>query len=168
MNIWLWLLPETQRLAFWVRIPTVSDVCHRGCAYTVLKTVQRPEVCSAVCGTVHCKEPLGSFDEMRSWTRFGLPSVSKLPRLCRKRRWVIFTHSLTHYKSANYMYVIISPIFPLVSFFMTTYLYSFLLLTTIWKMLCIFLEFTYSNTRLRPLASVSFCLLHLIYLFICF
>ena len=44
---------ETQRYS--VRIPDGSDVCHRGCAYrpTVLQTVQRLEVCSAVCGTVY-------------------------------------------------------------------------------------------------------------------
>ena len=35
-----------------------SDVCHRGCAHTVLLTVQRAEVYSAVYGTVHYKEPL--------------------------------------------------------------------------------------------------------------
>ena len=39
-----------------------SDICHRGCAYTVLQTVQRPGVCSAAYGTVHYKEPLKSFE----------------------------------------------------------------------------------------------------------
>ena len=43
-SIRLWL--ETQ--SYWVRIPVELDVCHRGCAYTVLQTVQRAGVCSAV------------------------------------------------------------------------------------------------------------------------
>ena len=30
--------------------PGKSDVCYRGCAYTLLQTVQRPAVCSAVYG----------------------------------------------------------------------------------------------------------------------
>ena len=34
----------------------------RGCAYTVLKTVQRHGVYSAAYGTVHYKEPLKSFE----------------------------------------------------------------------------------------------------------
>ena len=34
-------------------IPAGSDVYHRGCAYTVLQTVRRAGVCSAVYGTVH-------------------------------------------------------------------------------------------------------------------
>ena len=37
------------------------DNCHRGCAYTVIQTVQRLGVYSAVYGTVHYKEPLKSF-----------------------------------------------------------------------------------------------------------
>ena len=32
--------------------PAGSDVCRGGCAYTVLQTVQRHGVCSAVYGTV--------------------------------------------------------------------------------------------------------------------
>ena len=36
-------------------------MCHRGCAYTVLQTVQRHGVYSAAYGTVHYKEPLKSF-----------------------------------------------------------------------------------------------------------
>ena len=41
-----------------VRIPagSDSDVCHRGCAYTVLQTVQRPGVCIVVHGTVRYKK----------------------------------------------------------------------------------------------------------------
>ena len=30
------------------------DICHRGCAYTILQTVQRPGMCSVVYGTVQC------------------------------------------------------------------------------------------------------------------
>ena len=41
------------------------DARHRVCAYTVLQTVQRPGVCSAVCCAVHYKEPLKSFDISR-------------------------------------------------------------------------------------------------------
>ena len=37
-SVQLWL--ETQR--YWFRIPAGSDVCHQGCAYTVLQTVQMP------------------------------------------------------------------------------------------------------------------------------
>ena len=29
------------------------DVCHQGCAYAGLQTVQKPVVCSVVYGTVH-------------------------------------------------------------------------------------------------------------------
>ena len=43
-----------------------SDVCHRGCACTVLQTVQRHGVCSDVYGTVHYKEPLKLFDKSRA------------------------------------------------------------------------------------------------------
>ena len=50
---------------YWVRIPVEWDVRHRVCAYTVFQTVQRAGVCSAVCGTVHYKEPLKSFDKSR-------------------------------------------------------------------------------------------------------
>ena len=39
---------------------------HRGCAYTVLQTVQMPGECSAIYGTVHYKEPLKSFDKSRA------------------------------------------------------------------------------------------------------
>ena len=38
------------------------DICHRGCAYTVLQTVQRPGMYSAAYGTVHYKKPLKSFE----------------------------------------------------------------------------------------------------------
>ena len=43
-----------------------SDLCHRGCAYTVLQTVQRNGVYSAVYGIVHLIEPLKSFDKSRA------------------------------------------------------------------------------------------------------
>ena len=41
---------------------SVPDICHRGCAYTVLQTAQRPGLYSAAYGTVHYKEPLKSFE----------------------------------------------------------------------------------------------------------
>ena len=52
-----------------VQIPTGSDVCHWGCVFTVIQTVQRPGVYSAVYGTVHNKEPLKSFDKSREHSR---------------------------------------------------------------------------------------------------
>ena len=48
---------------YWVRILVGSNVCHRGCAYTVLQTVQRHGVRSDVYDTVHYKEPLKLFDK---------------------------------------------------------------------------------------------------------
>ena len=54
----LWLV--TWR--YQVRIPIGPDICHRGCAYTVLQTIQRPAVYSAAVGNVHYKEPLKSFE----------------------------------------------------------------------------------------------------------
>ena len=57
-----WL--ETQR--YWVRIPVGVDVCRRGCAHTVLQTVQRPAVCCAGYGSVHDKEPFKSLDNSRA------------------------------------------------------------------------------------------------------
>ena len=39
---------------------------HRGCAYTVLQTVQRYGLYSAVYGTVQYEEPLKSFDKSRA------------------------------------------------------------------------------------------------------
>ena len=76
-----------------VRIPIGTDICHSGCAYTVLQTVQRPEVYSTVYGTVHHKEPLKSFEIRVGYSPgFGLPSVAILPWLCRKRRKAIFIH----------------------------------------------------------------------------
>ena len=77
-----------------VRIPVGTDICHRGCAYTVLQTVQRHGVYSAAYGTVHYKEPLKSFEiRVGHSPGFGLPSVAILPWLCRKRRKAIFIHS---------------------------------------------------------------------------
>ena len=58
-------LPRTSLLwghfvtwGYQVRIPVRMDICHRGCAYTLLQTVQRHGVYSTVYGTVHYKEPL--------------------------------------------------------------------------------------------------------------
>ena len=44
------------------RIPVGADICRRGCAYTVLQTVQRHGVYRDDYGTVHYKEPLKSFE----------------------------------------------------------------------------------------------------------
>ena len=38
--------------------PAGSDVCHRSYTYTMLVTVQRPGVCSAVYGNVYYKKNL--------------------------------------------------------------------------------------------------------------
>ena len=63
-----------------VRIPVGQDICHRGCAYTVLKTVERPEVYSAAYSNVHYKEPLKSLKiRVEHSPSFGLPSVAILP-----------------------------------------------------------------------------------------
>ena len=66
-----------------VQIPVGTDICHRGCAYTVLQTVQRHGVYSAVYGTVHYKEPLNmlkSFEIRVGYSSgFGLTSVAILP-----------------------------------------------------------------------------------------
>ena len=63
-----------------VRIPVGTDICHRGCAYTVLQTVQRHGVYSAAYGTVHYKEPLKSFEiRVGHSLGFWLPSVAILP-----------------------------------------------------------------------------------------
>ena len=61
------------------RILVGTDICHRGCAYTVLQTVQRHGVYRAAYGTVHYEEPLKSFEiRVGHSTGFGLPSVAKL------------------------------------------------------------------------------------------
>ena len=60
-HVWAGPMPHSYRLGlvtwrYQVRISDGSDICHRGCAYTVLQTVQR-----AARGTVYYKEPLKSF-----------------------------------------------------------------------------------------------------------
>ena len=63
-----------------VRIPVGTDICHRGCAYTVLQIVQRNGVYSAAYGTVHYKEPFKSFEiRVVHSPGFGLPFVAILP-----------------------------------------------------------------------------------------
>ena len=63
-----------------VRIRVGTDICHRGCAYTVLQTAQRHGVYSAAYGIVHYKEPLKSFEiRVGHSPGFGLPSVAILP-----------------------------------------------------------------------------------------
>ena len=62
-----------------IRILVGPDICHRGCAYTVLQTVQRPAVYSADYGTVHYKELLKSFEiRVGHSANFGLSSVTIL------------------------------------------------------------------------------------------
>ena len=63
-----------------VRIPVGADICHRGCAYTVLQTVQRDRVYSAAYDTVHYKEPWKSFEiRVGHSPGFGLSFVAILP-----------------------------------------------------------------------------------------
>ena len=63
-----------------VRIPVRTDICHLGCAYAVFITVPSHGVYSAAYGTVHCKEPLKSFEiRVGHSPSFGLPSVAILP-----------------------------------------------------------------------------------------
>ena len=74
-SILFWL--ETQM--YWVRIPAGSDICHRGCAYSVyavLQTVQRDCVYNAIYDTVPNKEPWSG--SIRVWhsPEFCLPSVA--------------------------------------------------------------------------------------------
>ena len=69
------------------------DISHRGFAYTVLQTVQRYGVYSAAYGTVHYREPSKSFEiRVGHNPGFGLPPVTILPLLCRKRRTAIFIY----------------------------------------------------------------------------
>ena len=80
-----------------VRFLFGPDICHRGCAYTVLQTVQKNEVYSAVYGTLHYQETLKSFE-----IRVGQSPGSGLPCgdiasvcCCRKRRKAItYTYSV--------------------------------------------------------------------------
>ena len=64
-------------LRYQARIPVEPDICHRGCAYTVLQTVQIHGVYSAAYGTVCYEEPLKSFKiRVGHSPGFGLPSVA--------------------------------------------------------------------------------------------
>ena len=63
-----------------VRITGGTDICHRGCAYRVLQTVQMHGVYGAAYGTVHYKELLKSFEiRVGHSPGVGLPSVAILP-----------------------------------------------------------------------------------------
>ena len=74
------VLPGVVTWRYQARIPVGPDICHRGCAYTVLQTVQRPGAYSAAYGTVHYKEPLMSFEiRLGHSPGFGLSSVAILP-----------------------------------------------------------------------------------------
>ena len=73
------------------RIRVGPDIYHRGCAYTVLQTVQRPGLCSAAYGTVYYKESLTSFEiRVGHSPGFRLLSVAILPWLCRKQYSYIY------------------------------------------------------------------------------
>ena len=74
-SIRLWL--ETQK--YRVRIPAGSDICHRGCAYTVHTNVQMPEVYSVVYGTVPYKESFSHSIRVGRSPDFGFPSVAISP-----------------------------------------------------------------------------------------
>ena len=66
-------------LRYQVRIPVGPDICHRGCAFTVLQTVQRNGVYGAIYDTVHYREPLKSFEiRVGHSPGFDLPSVAIL------------------------------------------------------------------------------------------
>ena len=62
-----------------VRITSASDVCHRGCAYAVFLTVQKPGVCSAVYCIAHVENPPKLSERVGHSPEFGLPSVAILP-----------------------------------------------------------------------------------------
>ena len=59
--------------------PVGPDICHRGCAYTVIPTVRRYGVYSVVYGTLHYKEHLKSFEKRVGYSP-GLPDVAILPQ----------------------------------------------------------------------------------------
>ena len=66
----------------------------RGYAYTVLKTVQRHGVYSAVYGTVHFEKPLKSFEIREGHSPgFGLLSAAILPHCAESD---VKQYSLTH------------------------------------------------------------------------
>ena len=86
---------QTQR--YWVRIPVSSNVCHRSCAYTVLQTVQRPGMCSAVYGSVHYKEPLKTFDKSGACSRLRVSFCRDIAAMIvQKRKWHNIHHSPYH------------------------------------------------------------------------
>ena len=49
-----------------------SGICHRGCAYAVLRTVQRSGVCVAVYGTVQIQAVVLRFSPYTGCSRFYL------------------------------------------------------------------------------------------------
>ena len=77
--------------------PAGLDICHRGCAYAVLQTVQTKGLECAVLTMVLCtiKDPWIHSIRVGHSPGSGLPSVAILPCLCRERRNAIITHSLT-------------------------------------------------------------------------
>ena len=75
-SIWSWL--ETEM--YWIRIAVGSDVCHWGCASTVLQTGVSP----AVYGTVYNKEPLKSFDKSSTESRLRASFCRDIAMLVQK------------------------------------------------------------------------------------
>ena len=67
MLLWPALMAHSVRLWLETREVLGSNPGRVGCLlYARRQTVQRPGVCSAVCGTVHYEEPLKSFDKSRA------------------------------------------------------------------------------------------------------
>ena len=105
-SLWYWLamMAHSYRLglvtfSYQIRIPVGLDICHRGCGCTVLQTVQRHGVYSAVYGTVHYEKTLKSF-KIRVGHRpgFGLPCVAILPHCTESDvKQYSLTHSLYYY-----------------------------------------------------------------------
>ena len=83
-SVLLWL--ETER--YRVRISAGWDFCHRGCAYTVLQTVQRSGVCSAVYDIA-----LKSFDRSRVLSRLS----ASFCRYCPESESDVKEYSFTQY-----------------------------------------------------------------------
>ena len=78
-----------------VRILVGLDICHLGCVYTILQTVQRHGVYSDVYDTAHYEKPLKSFKERVGHSPgFWLPSVAILPHCAESDEK---QYSLLHY-----------------------------------------------------------------------
>ena len=79
------------------------DVRLRVCAYTVLQTGQRPGLRSAVCGTMHYKEPLKSFDMSRVLSRLLASLYRDIAIVVQKAKQSnIHTADIIHYSFINW------------------------------------------------------------------